>query len=149
MVSPDVGYHDRGAHRRVVERRSMKLRVFACAFFALAPRPAQLAAQVCTPSGDYIAGQPMHANRFPTTLYDAATHQRITYDIDEETGGYVSGEDTLAGGRWHAGIATGGAMHGRDLDGADWDYAPATHLCTNRSAGRTYAHTSLMHVCPG
>ena len=120
--------------------------LIALALLALAPAPA--AAQAGTSSGDYIAGQPTHPNRFPTTTYDPATHQRITYDVDGLEGGYVRGEDTLTGRRWHADIAPGGAMHGRDLDGAEWDYVPAAKLYTNHATGRVCAHTSLLHVCP-
>jgi hypothetical protein len=38
-------------------------------------------------------------------------------------------------------------IHGRDLDGARWDYNPATRLYTNAKTGRSCAITSVLHIC--
>jgi hypothetical protein len=84
---------------------------------------------------------------FPTRVFDAATRERITYNISACTGGYIRGMNVDTGAEWSAQIAYNRRMTGKDLDGRTWRYDPAAGLYTNLATGKSCAQTSLRRVC--
>lgn len=72
----------------------------------------------------------------------------MTVRFDGHGAGTIIGVDTQSGIRWHAEALRDGTLRGRDLDGADWSFDPATRLYTNAKTGRACAETSVLHVCP-
>lgn len=86
-------------------------------------------------------------NSTPTVTYDAATHERITYLIDRNTGGFVEGLNTETRKAWRADIRSDGSMSGKDVDGDRWKYDRHARLYTNLATGKTCDKTSLRRVC--
>ena len=89
----------------------------------------------------------LRATKYPSTAYDAANHERIMYNISRCTGGFIMGTNTDTWKSWHADVAPGGAMTGKDLDGDAWKYDRTTKLYTNLTTGRSCTAASLRHVC--
>ena len=87
------------------------------------------------------------ATKFPTTQYDAATHERIMYNISRCTGGFIQGTNTDTWKTWHADIAADGSMKGTDADGDAWRYDKKAKLYTNLVTGRSCAKSNLRRVC--
>jgi hypothetical protein len=89
----------------------------------------------------------IQAGKFPTTVYDSKTHERVSYNLSACTGGYIKGVSADTWKSWNADVTPGGAMAGRDLNGDRWSYDPKARLYTNVSTGRTCSQTSLREVC--
>jgi hypothetical protein len=89
----------------------------------------------------------LRATKFPTTTYDAATHERVMYNISRCTGGFILGTNVDTGKTWNADVHIGGEITGKDLDGDAWRYDPKAKLYTNFATGRTCAQANLRHVC--
>ena len=83
----------------------------------------------------------------PTTTYDPATRERVTYSIDRLTGGYIEGVNTETRKSWHADIRPDGSMRGKDSDGDSWKYDRRAKLYTNLTTGKTCGKANLRHVC--
>lgn len=86
-------------------------------------------------------------NSTPTVTYDAATHERITYLIDRNSGGFIEGLNTETHMGWHADIRSDGSMTGKDIAGDRWKYDRRARLYTNLATGKTCEKTSLRRVC--
>ncbi|HEY1559889.1 MAG TPA: hypothetical protein VGF71_03260 [Caulobacteraceae bacterium] len=89
----------------------------------------------------------LRATKYPSTHYDAATHERIMYNISACTGGFILGTNTDTWKTWHADIKPDGSMSGKDADGDVWTYDHRSKTCTNLATGRTCAKANLRHVC--
>jgi len=89
----------------------------------------------------------LRATKYPSTAYDQATHERIMYNISRCTGGFIMGTNTDTWKSWHADVAPGGSMTGKDADGDAWTYDHRSKLYTNLTTGRSCASANLRHVC--
>lgn len=95
-----------------------------------------------------VNGRPA-AGQFPKQIYDEQNHEHITYNLSRCAGGYVKGVDDATGKAWTIDVAVGGAMTGKDLDGAKWRYDPRAKRYINLATGQSCDHTSFRHVCGG
>jgi hypothetical protein len=86
-------------------------------------------------------------NTTPVVSYDPATHERITYSLSRETGGFIEGVNTETHKAWHADVRADRSMTGKDADGAAWKYDHHTKTYTNLATGRTCVSANLRHVC--
>lgn len=86
-------------------------------------------------------------NPTPTTTYDPATHERITYNLDRTSGGFIEGVNTETRKAWRADIRPNGSMKGKDVDGDAWTYDHRARLYTNLANGKSCAKANLRHVC--
>jgi hypothetical protein len=93
-----------------------------------------------------LTGQ-LRATRYPSSTYDKANHEQITYNISACTGGYIMGVNSDTGAKWHADIAYNGVIKGQDLDGDRWEYSPTSRVYNNLTTGRSCQSSSLRHVC--
>lgn len=83
----------------------------------------------------------------PIVTYDPATHERITYSLSRETGGFIEGVNTETRKTWHADVRADRSMTGRDVDGDAWKYDARTRTYTNLATGKSCAKANLRHVC--
>ncbi len=86
-------------------------------------------------------------NSTPSTLYDAATHERITYSLNRDTGGFIEGVNTETRKTWHADVRADRSMTGKDANGDTWKYDGRSGVYTNLTTGQTCRRASLRHVC--
>ena len=134
---------------------------FALVLAALALAPMAASAAPAAPRVDTNLTTPQAANnidlgclsgdlwatKYPTTHFDAATHERIMYNISGCTGGFILGTNTDTWKTWHANIKPNGSMTGKDADGDAWTYNHSNKVYTNLANGRTCASANLRHVC--
>jgi hypothetical protein len=89
----------------------------------------------------------MNASRYPTTVYDPATKERITYNLSRCTGGFIASVNDETSKTWNVDIDSDGNASGRDLAGNKWRYDRKTKLFTNLSTGTTCGAATLRQVC--
>lgn len=87
------------------------------------------------------------ASSAPVVTYDPGTHEKITYKVSRQTGGFIDGVNTERHKTWHADVHVDRSMTGKDEDGNRWTYDPKAKLFKNLATGRTCAGTGLSHVC--
>ena len=83
----------------------------------------------------------------PSTIYDSAAHERITYSLSRESGGFIEGVNTETHKAWHADVRPDRSMSGKDADGDAWKYDSRTKTYTNLATGKSCAKANLRHVC--
>lgn len=133
------------------------MRRFALVFLALVIAPAASAAaqdmgSMMTRPPQASSIDPSVVNRLgmnstPNTIYDPATHERITYSLNRETGGFIEGVNTETRKAWRADVKADRSMTGKDADGDAWKYDSRARLYTNLTTGQTCKKASLRHVC--
>jgi hypothetical protein len=116
------------------------------------PAAAQMMGPMMTPPPQPNSGDPSLINRAginstPLVTYDPATHERITYSLSRESGGFIEGVNTETHKAWHADVRADRSMAGKDADGDAWKYDYRTKTYTNFATGRTCASANLRHVC--
>jgi hypothetical protein len=89
----------------------------------------------------------INASKFPTTLYDPATRQRISYNFSRCTGGYIAAVNDDTGKTWNVDIDSDGNASGRDLAGNSWKYDRKTGLFANLTTGARCRAANLTQVC--
>ncbi|HEY1415352.1 MAG TPA: hypothetical protein VGF42_05655 [Caulobacteraceae bacterium] len=90
---------------------------------------------------------PTGMNSTPVVTYDPATHERITYSLSRESGGFIEGVNIETHKAWHADVRADRSMTGKDADGDAWKYDYRTKTYTNLATGRTCVSANLRHVC--
>ena len=92
------------------------------------------------------SGSP-NASRFPTSRYDAATRQRITYNFSRCTGGYIIAMSDETAKSWNVDVDSDGDASGRDGAGNTWKYDRSTAVFTNLTTGAHCREANLTQVC--
>jgi hypothetical protein len=87
------------------------------------------------------------ASSAPVVSYDPGTHERVTYKVSRQTGGFIDGVNSESHKTWHANVHVDRSMTGKDEDGNRWTYDPKAKLFKNLATGRTCAGSGLSHVC--
>jgi hypothetical protein len=89
----------------------------------------------------------LNASRFPTTVYDQATKERVTYNLSRCTGGYIAAVNEETSKTWNIDIDPDGNASGRDLAGNKWRYDRKSGLFSNLATGATCRAATPRQVC--
>jgi hypothetical protein len=100
-----------------------------------------------TPDLGCLSGAPEAGSRFPKTIYNKTTHERLMTNLSWCTGGYIDAWNEQTDRRWSVHIHPDGSASGKDEAGQRWTYDPKLKQFKLRDSGKTCGPSDVRRVC--